>query len=148
QDARLRWHVNEEPGTHNFEVDNRQQFYRMLGDHFFPGDADFDWHEIIPDEEVKSSEELHVPLPELNATVHSLALQLSEDLPNEAALPSDLKQAKAWQASRRRELKALLRLHQHDVQAVQSVPLEFSEGTATAVRLKLGEDWTVPVTEF
>lgn len=33
----LRSHVNQEPGTHNYEIDNRQALYRMLGDFFFPG---------------------------------------------------------------------------------------------------------------
>ena len=31
----LRTHVNEDPGTHNYELDNRQALYRMLGDFFF-----------------------------------------------------------------------------------------------------------------
>ena len=33
----LRSHVNDDPGTHNYELDNRQAFYRMLGDFFYPG---------------------------------------------------------------------------------------------------------------
>jgi hypothetical protein len=31
----LRTHVNHVPGTHNFELDNRQALYRMLGDFFY-----------------------------------------------------------------------------------------------------------------
>ena len=31
----LRWHVNEDPGTHNFGRDNRQALYRMIGDFFY-----------------------------------------------------------------------------------------------------------------
>src|SRR5581483_6049832 len=34
----LRSHVNENPGNHNYGLDNRQAFYRMLGDHWFRGD--------------------------------------------------------------------------------------------------------------
>ena len=37
-DQRLQSHVNHDPGTHNYEIDNRQAFYRLLGDLFFPGD--------------------------------------------------------------------------------------------------------------
>ena len=37
----LRSHVNEDPGRHNYEKDNRQAFYRMVGDFFFPGDKGF-----------------------------------------------------------------------------------------------------------
>lgn len=32
---RFRYHINRELGDHNFGPDNRQQFYRMLGDFFF-----------------------------------------------------------------------------------------------------------------
>jgi hypothetical protein len=38
----LRSHVNDVPGTHNYEVDNRQAFYRMVGDFFYPGSKEFD----------------------------------------------------------------------------------------------------------
>ena len=31
----LRTHVNHVPGTHNFELDNRQALYRMIGEHFY-----------------------------------------------------------------------------------------------------------------
>ena len=31
-DAKLRWHNNHVPGTHNFEQENREVLYRMLGD--------------------------------------------------------------------------------------------------------------------
>ncbi|HMC64470.1 MAG TPA: acetylxylan esterase, partial [Gemmataceae bacterium] len=34
----LRAHINHYPGTHNYQLDNRQAFYRMVGDHFYPGD--------------------------------------------------------------------------------------------------------------
>ena len=33
--SRLRSHVNEDPGTHNFERENREQFYKMLGRSLF-----------------------------------------------------------------------------------------------------------------
>src|SRR6185503_18957821 len=37
KESRLRSHINFEPGTHNFERDNREAFYGMLLDHFFAG---------------------------------------------------------------------------------------------------------------
>jgi len=33
----LRSHVNDVPGTHNYEKENREEFYKMAGDFFFPG---------------------------------------------------------------------------------------------------------------
>src|SRR6185436_9448020 len=43
---RLRSHINYEPGDHNFGLDNRLAFYRMLGDFFYAGEASFDTNEI------------------------------------------------------------------------------------------------------
>jgi len=37
KNAWLRTHVNHDPGSHNFERDNREQLYKMIGDHFFGG---------------------------------------------------------------------------------------------------------------
>jgi dienelactone hydrolase len=37
QTAWFRTHVNHDPGTHNFEKDNRQQLYKMFGDYFYGG---------------------------------------------------------------------------------------------------------------
>lgn len=62
-DAKLRWHSNHVPGTHNFDQENREVFYRMLGDTFFPGDTKFDAKELAVEAEVKKAEELNVPLP-------------------------------------------------------------------------------------
>src|SRR6185437_8941312 len=35
KDKALRSHINDDPGTHNYEKDNRQAFYRMVGDFFY-----------------------------------------------------------------------------------------------------------------
>src|SRR2546428_12613324 len=32
--AQLQWHENTDPGTHNYELDNRQQSYRFFSEHF------------------------------------------------------------------------------------------------------------------
>ncbi|MFT7693739.1 MAG: hypothetical protein ACI8P2_002368 [Candidatus Latescibacterota bacterium] len=61
---------NEDPGTHNCEVDNRRQFYRFLNEHFgldSPQD-DLPWKD-----ELYSEAELTVGLPADNATLYSLA---------------------------------------------------------------------------
>ena len=49
KDYAIRWHVNDDPGTHNYERDNREAFYRMVRDFFLP-DAKFDATEIPSDE--------------------------------------------------------------------------------------------------
>ena len=55
--------VNDDPGTHNYEKDNRQAFYRMVGDFFYTGDSGFSAQEIPSQAEVKTKEELAVKLP-------------------------------------------------------------------------------------
>ena len=81
-EGRLRSHVNDDPGTHNFLRENREAFYKMVGDHFYAGDASYDGKEIESEKEVKSAEELNVPLPENNLDFHKLAMALMADLPS------------------------------------------------------------------
>ena len=144
----LRWHINEDPGTHNFGKDNRQALYRMFGAFFFADDPDFDAAEISCGEELKTVEELTVPLPGNNGDFHSLALKLSESLPREPAnLNADPKR-------RRRELRAslrdLLKLDDlRNVKAVQAGESTTADGlTSTPWRLQTGKEWTVPVLEI
>src|SRR5438477_4705995 len=54
----LRSHVNDVPGTHNYEKENREEFYKMAGDFFFPGKLDY--HEIECSRELKTKEQLQV----------------------------------------------------------------------------------------
>src|SRR6185295_7379134 len=79
-EGRLRSHVNHDPGTHNFLRENREAFYKMIGDHFYAGDASYDGKEIESEKEVKSAEELNVPLPEHNLDFHKLAVTIMADL--------------------------------------------------------------------
>lgn len=77
----LRTHVNDDPGTHNFEKDNRQALYRMIGDFFFTGDDSYSAREIECAKEIKSAAMLNVPLPKDNQTFNTLAKELAKDLP-------------------------------------------------------------------
>ena len=53
-------HINYDPGNHNFERDNREALYKVIGRHWFAGDAMFSPNEIECAAEVKTSEELAV----------------------------------------------------------------------------------------
>ncbi len=97
----LRSHVNEDPGDHNYGLDNRQQYYRMIGDFFFAGRKDYDWKEIPCENEVKKADELAVPLPADNAGFGTLAKRLAESLPRDPKLPADQDAAMSWQAASR-----------------------------------------------
>jgi len=147
QDA-LRSHVNDDPGTHNYEVDNRQALYRMLGDFFYSDDKDFDSEEIPSDDEVKSAEELHVELPADNQDFHTLAMALAKPLPLEAKLPADKQTAVQWQQQRRALLSDIVRAKDYKVVAVEFGGEELSGLKAKFWRLSIGGAWTVPAVEL
>ncbi len=147
RDDALRSHVNSDPGTHNYLLDNRQAFYRMVGDHFFQGRDDYDPREIPCDAEVKAAEALDVDLPGDNASLHRLALDLSRGLPRDAALPDDRDAALSWRYARRALLREVVRAPRYDVQAAKVETREEDGTRATWWRLKVGE-WSVPVVEL
>ncbi len=138
----LRTHVNDDPGTHNFELDNRQALYSMLGDFFYPGD-DIDPREIPSDKEVKSKEELHVELPKKNEDFHTLALALSKRLPRD---PDEVS-AIEWRRTRRARLREIVRAKDYEVTALKSDTEETAKLKAAFWRLQMGGAWTVPAVE-
>jgi dienelactone hydrolase len=145
----LRSHVNDDPpGKHNYEVDNRQQFYRMAGDFFFPDDTRFDAREIPSDDEVQSEEALRVELPPDNLDFHRLALQLSRDLPRDGTLPADAAAAVAWQQARRPELRAIVRGKDYEIEASLVEEAESEDVQAAFWKLRMSGQWTVPAVEL
>lgn len=144
----LRWHVNEDPGTHNFGKDNRQALYRMFGEFFYPNDSKFDAKEIACEDELKTVAELNVPLPEGNEDFHTLALKLSESLPRDPFGPVA---GKALRNQKYRErLANVLRLEKPtEVKAEKAGEPVTADGvTATLWKLHLGTEWTLPATEL
>lgn len=146
REASLRTHVNDIPGDHNFGQENREAHYRMLGDHFFAGQK-FDAHEIPSGDEVKSKEQFHIPLPEKNATLHSLALDVMQSVPRNPELPTQPDAIAQWQASRRETLKQILRYQALTLDAEQTNTEKQGETAVAFWKLKL-PGWTVPATEF
>jgi cephalosporin-C deacetylase-like acetyl esterase len=144
----LRWHVNTDPGTHNYELDNRQAFYRALGDYFYPGDKRFDAREIDSRGEVKPRAELDVELPAHNADFNTLALRLASSLPRAPGWPRDARAAIAWQQSARARLRDVLRIKDLELHAIQGETAASDSLTTTCWRLQLGGVWTVPAVEF
>ncbi len=129
-ESNLRAHVNHDPGTHNYGLDNRQAFYRMIGDHFFRDDPAYDAREITSDKEVKKPEELEVELPKDNATFSSVARALAASLPRPGG-----------DAARLREL-----LRPKDYKAVAGTT--FRDGRAAGWKLMMGKEFTVPAVEM
>jgi dienelactone hydrolase len=145
---RLRSHVNEDPGTHNFEKDNRQQLYRLVGDFFYVEQDGFSADELPTDGEVKTADELAVPLPEANANFNTLARALAAHLPRQPSLPTALPEAISWKEARRVKLQDVCKLPRLDLTARQ---VETENGPQCEVRrweFALGSDWHVPAVEF
>ncbi len=246
----LRTHVNHDPGSHNFEKDNRQQLYKMIGDHFYGGllpvlvrvdaaalrthnltpsdvrdalggdarawsettdglfadivarlgrapdpvpdfvvtlsrhfggetiealgerkirrgdrvvrladvasfegvpspnfDPAYNAEEIACDAEVKSFEELEVPLSEGNQDFHSLALSLLPSLPAEAALPASRESGADWTRSRRADLARVVSAQDWEVRALLEKEEQWGDLTFRFWWLRIGGLWTVPATE-
>lgn len=132
-------HINHVPGTHNFERDNREAFYRMLGDHFYP-DQDFDWREIDCSSEIKTFDELQVPLPEENSGFNTLARRAMQSLPRPSAASNPERQ--------RARLAEIVHCREYEVTDVHLARTQQLEGTQVhAWALRIGRDWTVPAVE-
>ena len=139
----LRSHVNHDPGTHNFERDNRQQLYRMLGDVFHPNNASYNWQETPYEKEVKTYDELIVPLPENNLNFNKIALELAGDLPR-APFSGKKEPASEWS----RILRETIRFADYTLQTEILSEEKLNEIRAIHHLLRFGKEWSVPATEF
>lgn len=145
----LRFHVNDDPGDHNFGLDNRLAYYRMVADQFFIDKTFSVEEDPALKYEVKTADELNVPLPEGNADFHSLALRLAERLPRQANVPTSAVERAAWRREFAARLKTdILRWPQDDV-AINDGTTEIIDGVTIRRRtLRLGGSWTVPIVEL
>ncbi len=144
--TQLRWYENIDPGTHNYEQDNRQQSYRFFAEQFGLPTVE---HEVEVESRLRTAEQLTVGLPQDNLTIVGLARKLAAGIQREPA-PSAPKARRGWAAGQRTKLKALLRYspvsmahpwmlastREHGLESI-SYRLEFEDGlSATGVRLK------------
>jgi dienelactone hydrolase len=149
----LEWHENRDPGTHNYQLDNRTQAYHFFSRQFhlppFGEDADVA-------SEIKTSDELRVGLPENNLTILDLARKMAGRI-DRAPVPSD----SALREAERSKLKNIIRLRPDTVERVWTTAISKHQGieskshlftmgdglSATAVWLKpIGAPDNVPVT--
>ncbi len=149
----LSWHENRDPGTHNYQLDNRTQAYHFFSRQFhlpaFEEDAD------VPSE-IKSYDDLIVGLPGNNLTILDLARKLAGQI-DRAPLPQD----SGARDAERSKLKNIIRLRPDNIDRVWTTAISkhlgieskshlFTMGdglSATAVWLKpIGAPYSVPVT--
>lgn len=148
KDDNLRYHINAEPGDHNFQKENREALYQMIGRHFFAGDKAYDATEIPSSDEIKKPEQLAVELPTPNADFHTLAVELAKSFPRDAALPNTVGAAKDWLANRRRKLAEIVKWKRYEAQAEPVGETDQAGVRFTTWKLKLDSGWTVPVVEL
>jgi hypothetical protein len=134
---KLSVHVNHSPGTHNYDQDNREAFYRMLGRHFYP-DAQFDSSEIPCSQEVKTAEELKVDLPAENAGFTTVAKRLA----------SQIKHDDAGDDTLRSRLRDVLRYEPLKATAEHVSTSTMNDVDVHHWRLRVGDAWTIPAVEF
>jgi hypothetical protein len=123
QPGRLRYHPNFDQG-HNYGLDNRQAFYRFLGEFFFPKEGLTDQEKPA---DLRKPEELRMPLPEPNADFHTLAVKLADSLPRPAAGDA---------SGLRKKLRDVTRWTDYHVTALPGW------------KLSMNGNWTVPAVEF
>ncbi|OAI53132.1 hypothetical protein AYO47_05460 [Planctomyces sp. SCGC AG-212-M04] len=135
---KLEVHVNHSPGTHNFEQDNREALYRMIGRHFYP-DSKFDPKEIPCDNEVKSADELKVELPEGNAGFTTVAKRLASEIKRDPSSSDE---------SLRTNLIETLRYSPTQATAEHLSSETQGDTDIHRWKLRIGDAWTIPATEF
>jgi dienelactone hydrolase len=99
----LEWYENENPGTHNYQVNSREQSYRFF-DRAFHLQAS-DKEDADTDSEVQTAADLAVGLPPTNLTIVSLARQLAQSIHHDPPAQADA----AWVETQRRQLREVVR---------------------------------------
>ncbi len=101
---RFQWHENFDPGTHNYQKDNRLAAYRFFATQFhlppFPDEGDLE-------PEVRSYEELAVGLPPDNLTVLGLARKLGREIPR-PPIPTTPTERSGWMLMDHARLKQVV----------------------------------------
>ncbi len=99
----LQWYENENPGTHNYQIDSREQSYRFF-DHAFQLQAS-DKEDADTDTEVQTAADLAVGIPANNLTVVGLARQLAQSIHHDPPAQVDA----SWVEKQRQQLREVVR---------------------------------------
>ncbi len=149
---RFAFHVNSDPGTHNYLKDNRQAFYRFINKHFLPADQRKD-EEIPCEDKIRKPEELKIDYPANNADLLSLAADAMRDLPIRKMPAGGDAARNEWRNQTWGELVPLVGF------AFDSKIIPVVTPTATATspvgksqgrvsHLRINEQWTLPMVEY
>src|SRR5439155_9247772 len=101
----IEWHENRDPGTHNYQEDNRIESYRFFTKTFGLPLAD---REIPVGSELKGYDELLVGLPKNNLTILGLARKFATQIVR-PPIPRDSAECTRWAVSERQKLAQVVR---------------------------------------
>jgi hypothetical protein len=137
---RLDFHDNVDPGTHNYEADNRSQLYKFLNLQFGldTSEEDLPW-----EEEIFTEAELNVGLPADNATLLSLSQKELREIRREG-------RKRRGPAAARQRLKELTQMPVFaKVRGERKGGGQKRDGVEIRQWvLRLDDSWSLPVTEF
>ncbi len=138
------FHNNVVPGTHNYEQEHRERFYRFLNRHFLHGGQGRD-EEIPSEDEIRTEEELTVGTPVGNADFVTLARSVADGLKREKP-PREASALSRWQRVGRERLQSILRYRSVPVDAVTTISSKIDNGVRkTCFHYRLRQDWILPV---
>jgi catechol 2,3-dioxygenase-like lactoylglutathione lyase family enzyme len=123
----LGWYENRDPGTHNYQQDNREQSYRFFTKVFGLPLVD---KEIPVGPELKTYDELVVGLPKDNLTILSLARKLASENPR-PPVPSATVERAAWAKAERKQLAEVVRYKPVKINDAQAISMTKHLGVET-----------------
>jgi dienelactone hydrolase len=101
----LAWYESSDPGTHNYQLVNREHAYSFFAEQFhMPAITG----EIPSSTEVRTPEEFKIGIPADNHTITGLARKLAASI-NRPAIPSDSSARSPWAREQREKLKEVTR---------------------------------------
>jgi Acetyl xylan esterase (AXE1) len=107
----LGWHENTYPGTHNYQLDNREQSYKFFSKYF---DLPAVRHEIYVAQQIRSYEELEVGIPKDNLTILGLARELADKI-KQQPVPGGAGGSE-WATNERQRLRTIVRYSPTEVE--------------------------------
>ena len=124
---------------HNYDRQNREAFYALLKRAWFADDPKFTTEEIDVTADLRTPEQLAVPVPDDNLSMNALAANLAK------ALPRPLADA----AAARRKLATIVRPRTYKAQWQRKESWQTEDGiAAVSYAITLGDDWNVPAVVF
>lgn len=137
----FRFHINEDPGDHNYGQDNRIQFYKFVDEYLVP-ESDWGGVELPTEGEILPVEQTNVGIPENNATIVGTAIEVAKAITRPAIPGRNEAGRRTWERETRGTLRALLRYTPIALTRVISELKNDNDTLSTAYRF-VSQDWEV-----